>query len=129
MLLVDTSVWIEILRRNSRLRPAVDEISQFVSCPPIVQEVLQGLAPSREAKEFRSLFLALPLAGNPVTLAFFLNASDIFALGRRKGLTIRSSVDCLIAAIAIENDLEVWHQDRDFATIARFTSLKQRVLA
>jgi predicted nucleic acid-binding protein len=40
-------------------------------------------------------------------------------------MAIRSSADCLIAAIAIANGIPVWHRDRDFATIARFTLLEQ----
>jgi predicted nucleic acid-binding protein len=38
--------------------------------------------------------------------------------------TIRSSTDCLIAAIAIQNDVPVWHKDRDFTVIAKFTRLR-----
>jgi predicted nucleic acid-binding protein len=47
----------------------------------------------------------------------------MYRSGRRRGLTIRSSADCLIAAIAIENRVPVWHKDRDFAAIATFTDL------
>ena len=41
-----------------------------------------------------------------------------------KGITIRSGIDCLIAAIAIENDVPVWHRDRDFVEIAKYTRLR-----
>jgi hypothetical protein len=43
-----------------------------------------------------------------------------------KGYTIRSSTDCLIAAIAIESGVPVWHKDRDFEAFARYTSLRTR---
>jgi len=54
----------------------------------------------------------------------FLEAAELFRQGRRRGYTIRSSVDCLIAAVAIHNRVPVWHQDRDFTAIARYTSLR-----
>ena len=68
--------------------------------------------------------LAVPRVSDPLPLSTFLEAAGIYSLGRRQGYTIRSSTDCLIAAIAIENNIPVWHSDRDFATIARFTSLQ-----
>ena len=43
---------------------------------------------------------------------------------RRKGYTIRSPIDCLIAAIAIDNQVAVWHKDRDFDVIAQYTALE-----
>jgi predicted nucleic acid-binding protein len=82
------------------------------------------------ANVFRELFLTLPLLSNPLRADTFITASDIYRSGRRKGFAIRSSVDCLIAAIAIENQIPIWHRDRDFDVIARFTELRavQRVL-
>ena len=72
----------------------------------------------------RSNFLALPCLSNPTPLSAFLEAAEIYRFGRRKGYTVRSSTDCLIAAIAIRHDVAVWHRDRDFSTIARFTKLR-----
>lgn len=57
-------------------------------------------------------------------LSIFLEAAEIYAQARRQGYTIRSPIDCLIAAIAIENNVPIWHSDRDFSTIARFTPLR-----
>jgi hypothetical protein len=66
----------------------------------------------------------LPVLSDPLPKSLFLAASDIYRVGRDKGRTIRSSTDCLIAAIAIENRVPVWHRDRDFDAIATFTSLQ-----
>lgn len=124
MILVDTSVWIEMLAggRGASLRE--EDLPDFVTCGPVVQEVLQGLRPGPVSDTFREAFLAMPVLSDPIPLALFLSAADIYRQGRRRGLTIRSSVDCLIAAIAIANRVPVWHRDRDYTAIARYTALE-----
>ena len=124
MILVDTSIWIELL--NGRLSESLmhDDIRLVVTCGPIVQEVLQGLRDHPAARQFRAAFLGVPCLCDPLPLSSFLEASEIYRLGRQKGFTLRSSIDCLIAAIAIRYQLPVWHKDRDFSNIARFTSLR-----
>lgn len=121
MILVDTSVWIDLFRSKPRLKE--EELLRFAVCGPIIQEVLQGLKPGAASDAFRAGFLALPVLSDPIPLELYVAAADIYRSGRRRGLTIRSSVDCLIAAIAIENGIPVWHKDRDFAAIATFTEL------
>ena len=75
-------------------------------------------------KSFRESFASIPRLSDPLPFSTFLEAAEIYSHGRRKGYTIRSSTDCLIAAIAIQNDVPVWHKDRDFTAIARFTRLR-----
>ncbi len=125
MILVDSSLWIDLFIDSGRFPEARDRIGEFVVCGPIVQEVLQGLDPRKPASAgLRDAFLALPAVSDPLPLDLFLEAADIFLDGRRRGYTIRSGVDCLIATIAIRNNLELWHRDRDFTTIARYTRLR-----
>ena len=124
MILVDTSIWIEWLRRPPRPALGDRQLANLATCGPVLQEVLQGLRPGPEALAFRDDFLALPVLGDPLATATFLAAADLYRLGRAKGLPIRSSVDCLIAAIALEHRVPVWHRDRDFAALARFTALE-----
>ena len=124
MIFVDTSVWIEPLSVRSRNNLAEEALVQFVTCGPILQEVLRGLRPGLQSDTFREAFLALQLLSDPLPLRLFSAAADIYRLGRRRGITIRSSTDCLIAAIAIENRVPVWHRDRDFAAISGFTALE-----
>jgi predicted nucleic acid-binding protein len=95
-----------------------------VTCGPIIQEVLQGLRPGPQGDAFRAAFLAIPVLSDPIPLSLFVSASEIYRQGRRRGITIRSSVDCLIAAIAIEHRAPVWHRDRDFDAIAGYTGLE-----
>lgn len=124
MILVDTSVWIGLLNGPFRRGLSEDDLAGFVTCGPITQEVLQGLRPVTASLAFREAFLSLTRIGDPLTISTFLEAADIYAEGRRRGVTIRSGMDCLIAAIAIENNVPVWHHDRDFTAIARYTRLR-----
>jgi hypothetical protein len=123
MILVDTSIWIGLLA-GGRPKVAEEDLANFATCGPVVQELLQGLKPGPASDAFRQLLLAVPVLGDPVPLSLYLAAADIYRLGRRKGVTIRSSIDCLIAAIAIENRVPVWHRDRDFSAIAAYTALE-----
>jgi predicted nucleic acid-binding protein len=124
MILVDTSIWIELLAGSPGVTVLEEQLLQFVTCGPVVQEVLQGLRAGPASDAFRERFLAIPRVGDPVSLDLYVAAADIYRQGRRKGLTIRSATDCLIAAIAIRNAVPVWHRDRDFEAIAGFTGLE-----
>ena len=126
MTLVDTSVWIELLNGTLGSKVTEADLLNFVTCGPILQEVLQGLRDDPASEALREGLLALPVLSDPVPIALFLSAAEIYRLGRAKGYTIRSSTDCLIAAIAIENGVPVWHKDRAFETVARYTSLRTR---
>jgi predicted nucleic acid-binding protein len=98
-----------------------------VTLPAFCAGSLRGSARSRpghQSEIFRSNFLALPVLSDPISIALYISAADIFRLGRRREITVRSPIDCLIAAIAIENAGPVLHQDRDFDAIARYTSLE-----
>jgi len=126
MMLVDTSVWIELLNGTLGSKVTDADLLNFVTCGPILQEVLQGLRDDPASQTVRDGLLALPVLSDPLPVAVFQSAAEIFRLGRAKGYTIRSSTDCLIAAIAIENRVPVWHKDRDYEAIARYTSLRTR---
>ena len=124
MILADTSVWIELLNGRLAKKIAIEDVMlRIATCAPVVQEVTQGLRPGPQQDAFRLAFLALPCLSDPLPLHTFLAAADIYAQARRKGCTVRASADCLIAAIAIENRVPVWHRDRDFAVIAKYTGL------
>ena len=126
MIPFDTSVWIELLNGTLGSKLTEADLLDFVTCGPILQEVLQGLRDDPACEALRESLLALQVLSDPVAIARFLSAAEIYRLGRAKGYTIRSSTDCLIAAIAIENGVPVWHKDRDFVAIARYTSLRTK---
>lgn len=126
MYLVDTSAWIEVFRKGSRITvdQLVDDRDDIVTCLPVIQEVLQGFHDERAFQIARTAMLALPCVEAPVTLALTERALDIYRRTRRVGLTVRSSVDCLIAACATRHHLTVVHHDRDFSTIAKVVALE-----
>ena len=129
MVLVDTSVWIELFRRPARasLEGSVD-FDDVVTCLPVVQEVLQGFRDDTAFVRARDAMRALPIVESPMREEIFLHAAELYRIGRRAGVTIRSGVDCLIAACAIRHGLEVLHHDRDYEAIGRISPLRSRRL-
>ena len=130
MMLVDTSVWIEVFRKPSRI--VIDEVADvddIVTALPIVQEVLQGFENERAFAIARDAMLAFPVVESPLTADVFLQAADVYRSARRAGVTIRSSTDCLIAVCASRHHLMVAHVDRDYEHLSRVIPLQTRRLA
>ena len=125
MILVDTSVWIEVFRKqrpfNLEALVAFDEV---VVCLPIVQEILQGIRDEATYRVARGALLSMPILESPMGEDVFTEAAQLYRAARRAGLTIRSGVDCLIAACAIRHDIVVLHSDRDFTALAKVSALK-----
>lgn len=130
MLLVDTSAWIELFRKPARLDLArIGELEEIVTCLPVVQEVLQGFTDEAAFRTAREAMWSFPIVESPLGEGVFGEAVGLYRTARRAGLTVRSGVDCLIAACAIRHDLTVVHVDRDFDLIARVAPLRQRRLS
>ena len=125
MILVDTSVWIEVLRdkkgkivRAFRERIAADVC---VFCRFTQLELLQG---SKDEMEWEQL-------NDYLSTQYYLEAMDktwkeaarIYFELRRKGIPLSSPVDCCIAQIAIESTVLLLHQDEDFEKIAQIRPL------
>lgn len=127
MVLVDTSVWILTFRRGAtRSIEAFTDFDDIVTCLPVIQEVLQGFDREDHYRKARTAMWAFPIVESPLTPAVVDEAVELYRRGRRAGLTIRSSVDCLIAACAIRHDLTVLHADRDFSALARVSQLREQ---
>jgi predicted nucleic acid-binding protein len=125
--LVDTSIWIE----HFRSPPGIDlatlgDFDDFVVCLPIVQEVLQGIDREGVFVRVRDSMFAMPMVESPLESAVVDEAVDLYRRARRAGVTVRSSVDCLIAACALRHRLTVLHHDRDFGALARISLLEAR---
>jgi predicted nucleic acid-binding protein len=106
----------------------VVDFDEIVTCLPIVQEVLQGFREERAYRIARDSMLALPIIEAPLGTDVFVEAAQLYRDARRAGLTVRSSIDCLIATCALRHDLVVVHRDRDFDLLARISPLRVRTL-
>lgn len=84
MLLVDTSVWIEVFRKPSRFRlESVAALDEVVTCLPVIQEVVQGFLDEHAFRVAREAMLALPLVESPLGSAIFEQAAQLYRTARR----------------------------------------------
>lgn len=129
MILVDTSVLIDLFagrenRPTLRLRQLIQDSEPFYLAPPIIREVLQGARNETEWRRLRLYLTSQTWVDVADRLASEVAAARIYFECRRRGLTVRSAADCLIAQIAIENDLALLHNDRDFEAIRKVRPLE-----
>lgn len=123
MFLIDTSIWIGYLRGSSTgpvkdFEHLLEHRYPFGITAAIYQEVLQG-ADSDASFERLSKYLGTQIFYEPKDpLETSTEAARLYYRCRRAGITIRSTIDCLIARIAIEHELLLVHDDRDFHFIA-----------
>ncbi len=123
MLLVDSSVWIDWLRgadtdavRFVQEREAREELA---ITQMIYLEVLQGVSSDRQLAATRRVLGAQTMLLPLDSLGTFETSAALYRRARQRGLTIRKSTDCLIAAMALENGAVLVHNDRDFLSLAQ----------
>jgi len=127
LILLDTSVWIEVFRRRNPLQlEEVVEFDQIVTCLPVIQGVLQGFRDEQAYRIARDAMLALPIIEASLGVSLVEEAVGLYRMARKQGLTVRSSVDCLIAACALRHGLTVLQRDRDYPQLAKVSALQQR---
>jgi predicted nucleic acid-binding protein len=130
--IVDTSAWIEYLRSTGspvhrRLRRLVEEGAEILVPELVVMELLAGPVDEPGARELRRLMHSFDV----VAMAPLVDTEMAAALQRqcrRAGHTIRSMVDCMIAATAVRLGEPVLHLDRDFDVLANVTELEVAAL-
>ena len=127
MILVDTSVWIDFFA--GRNLPHVEVLEQCILdnedlalCGIILTGILQGIADVNSHRRVRRYLSPLIMLPMPETV--FLRAADIYRKLRKKGITIRKSNDCIIAATALEHHCQLLHNDKDFSPVAEHLPLK-----
>ena len=129
MILVDSSVWIGLFRGDdtpqTRLMVSLlqNDDEELAIADIILLEVLQGFRSEKQAKTALQSIEGLPcfeLGGKPLAV---LAASSYRHL-RKKGVTIRSTIDCLIATFCVENDFSLLHDDRDFDAFEQHLGLR-----
>ena len=117
MIIVDTSVWVDLLRGvqtpqtmwvEAAIKNEALGLTDLILC-----EVLQGIRDDQQYSKIKNIFLGyeiLPSSGTALALA----SADNFRALRKRGITIRKTMDCLIATFCILNGHSLLHSDRDF---------------
>lgn len=128
MILIDTSVLVDVLRDGTK--QSFERIATVVGDADIAVAAhteLELLSGALNTAEWRRLvkYLASITILQPISGSWSSAARMYFDL-RRKGQTIRSIADVCIAQVAIENDLLLLHNDRDFGTIAAISNLRHQ---
>jgi hypothetical protein len=126
--LVDTSVWSNALRREMPLKSKETEALKtlidrgaVLMTGIILQELLQGIKHLEQFKKLKEHLSSFDLL--EPTRMDHENAALLFSLARSKGLSF-GTIDCLIASMAIENDVPLLTQDADFKSIAKISRLR-----
>ena len=127
MIVVDTTVWIDLLAAKGtafdrHLSELLEDDAPIALVDIVYCEILQGIQDDGAYQRVRVSLLAHPIL-RPRGLETFEAAANLYRSARRRGLTVRSTVDCLIAAICLEVGAELYHNDRDFDALARVSDL------
>ena len=126
-ILVDTSAWIEYLRgtgspHNRWLQKAIGAETPLAWTEPILYELTAGAGSAKRAEQLRALLLRGPMLA-VAGLRDWEDAAQLYRAARSRGLTVRSSVDCLIAAVALRTESSLLTVDRDFHALAEVSDL------
>ena len=127
MIVVDTTVWIHFLEARGtgfdrHLAELVESDAPLALVDIVYCEILQGIRDDDVYGRTRLSLLAHPIL-RPRGLETFETAANLYRSARRRGLAVRRSVDCVIAAVCLEAGAEIFHNDRDFDTIAKVSDL------
>lgn len=126
MIVVDTAVWADWF--NGADSPEVDRLDHALErqdaglVPVILTEVLQGFRADRNFERARILLVQLPVL--TLDIDGHAAAARLFRRLRSKGITVRGTIDCIIAQTCITAGVELLSTDQDFAAIARHTPLR-----
>jgi predicted nucleic acid-binding protein len=125
LILVDTSVWVDFFSRSTsragaELRRMIADAEPFALSGVIVSEILQGL--KRDVDQIEKHLSQWEML-EPLGFSTYREAAAIFRLGRAKGFSV-TTIDTLVAAIALDHRAVLFTVDQDFARIARITRLQ-----
>ena len=125
--MVDTSVWIDYFRGvvtpQSDKLDALLGVEQVLTGDLILAEVLQGFVSDRDINQARKLLTAvplIPLVGEDIAF----QAAKNFRKLRTLGITIRKTIDTLIATSCLEKELSLLYSDRDFDPFVHHLGLR-----
>lgn len=130
MILVDSSAWVEFLRETGSsthrsLRSVLQGDEQVAWTDVVAMEILAGARDDADRDRLRRLLYGQHFLGVDGP-ADYESAAELYRVCRREGETPRRLVDCLIAVVAIRNNVELLCRDADFEVIARHAPLRLR---
>lgn len=127
MILVDSSVWINFFkgvsnRETELLKNYIRNNEDLCVCGVILTEVLMGARLDSIYNELENYFDNLVYLTDNKEI--YRVAASIYRSSKKTGKTIRSTVDCVIASIAIVNNIPLLENDRDFKVISKVSKLR-----
>lgn len=128
MIVVDTSVWVDVLRGNetaqaTRCVGLIESGAPVALTDVVLAEILQGVNDTRQARRVERHLRAFPVL-RLQHLEDFVLAADLYRQARRAGVTVRKTLDCLIAAPCVRTGAPLLHADADFDRLASCTALR-----
>jgi predicted nucleic acid-binding protein len=117
MIVVDSSVWIDYF--GGKTNPAAEKLDSLLGETPIAAgdlmlvEVLQGFRTDSDFATARDLLMSLTIV-NMLNTSIALRSAANFRTLRKKGVTVRKTIDTIIATYCIENSLALLYSDKDF---------------
>ncbi|MCX5807652.1 MAG: PIN domain nuclease [Proteobacteria bacterium] len=129
MILIDTSVLIDFfkgIKNNSsmKLETILKQGIPFGINPYIFQEILQGASSEKEFILLYDYLSTQKIYHLKHPIDSFSQAARIYMTCRRNGVTVKSTIDCLIAQTVLEHELMLLHNDNDFIAMSKFIPLK-----
>ena len=130
MIFVDSSVWVDYFNGNPT--PETDRLDSLLGIEPvatgdlILAEVLQGFRNDKDYKTARNLLTSLTVF-NMLNTSIAVKSADNFRLLRKKGITVRKTIDSIIATFCIEYSLPLLHSDKDFEPFHKHLRLKNAI--
>ncbi len=127
MILVDSSVWIDYF--NGKKTPQTDWLDSSLGNTPLIMgeliltEVLQGFQNDKDFKTARDLLLGIPfmsMGGRELAVESAMN----YRFLRKKGVTVRKTIDVMIGTFCIHHRLTLLHDDRDFDPMVKLLGLE-----
>ncbi|MHB1390133.1 MAG: type II toxin-antitoxin system VapC family toxin [Thermoleophilia bacterium] len=127
MILVDSSVWIDYF--NGVATPGTDLLDAALGSEPLVTgdiiltEVLQGFQSDKDFNTAKKLLLTFPvmeMGGQDLAIKSAIN----YRLLRKKGVTVRKTIDVMIGTFCIQNHIHLLHGDRDFEPMEKHLKLR-----
>jgi predicted nucleic acid-binding protein len=126
--LVDSSVWIDLL--NDTATAHREALARAIKAPEpifitglILTEILQGLRSDAAARRVANMMSAFRMVGE-LEPDDYRKAATLYRACRDQGVTLRSTIDCVIAQTCLKHNLPLLSRDKDFESIAQVSPLR-----